>query len=162
MTWPRTTHRGISAGLAVAVAVSVSAAALGTACRSQSSAVEAKNLSLIGNNPFSGFFGSFPTSQAQVDTLSPLYVAIGACVGAPALACINDNSTTGFVPTGAQPNGQFLTPVAYHGTTSTAFANAAVSATFESPTFPVPEPGALFLVGAALAAAARRRFNSRR
>ena len=121
--------------------------------------------SLIGINPFSGFFGQFPTSQAQVDVLSPLYVPIGPCVADITLACINDNSTTGFVPTGMQPNGQFLTPVAYHGTTSTAFGNAAVSTTFGSETFPeptpVPEPASLLLVGGGLAALARRRLKSR-
>ena len=98
---------------------------------------------LIGIDPFTG---NFPTSQAQVDPLSPLFVNIGACVGTPAEPCINDNSTTGFVPAGLQPNGQFLTPVAYHGTTSTAFDKAAVAATFNSPTFPVPEPSTLALV----------------
>jgi hypothetical protein len=102
---------------------------------------------LININPFSGFFGTYPTSQALVDKLSPLYVPIGPCVAQPSQPCINDNSTTGFVPAGLQPNGQFLTPVAYHGTTSTAFDNAAVSATFGSPTFPVPEPSSLALLG---------------
>lgn len=104
----------------------------------------------IGINRFSGFFGAFPTSQALVDSLSPLYVPIGPCVAAPASPCINDNSTTGFAPAGLQPNGQFLTPVAYHGTTSTAFQNAAVAATFSSPTFPTPEPASFALVLAGL------------
>jgi PEP-CTERM motif len=116
---------------------------------------------LINIDPFTGFFGQFPTSQAQVDTASPLYVPIGPCVAAPALPCINDNSTTGFAPTGLQPNGQFLTPVAYHGTVSTAFDNAAVSATFSSPTFPAPEPSALFLLGLGLATAVLGRRGRR-
>jgi hypothetical protein len=105
---------------------------------------------LIGINPFSGFFGQYPTSQALVDLLSPLYVPIGPCVAAPASPCINDNSTTGFAPAGLQPNGQFLTPVAYHGTTSTAFQNAAVATTFRSPTFATPEPPSYALLLAAL------------
>lgn len=95
---------------------------------------------------FSGFFGAYPTSQAQVDLLSPLYVPIGACAAAPALPCINDNSTTGFAPAGLQPNGQFLTPAAYHGTVSTAFENAAVASSFSSPTFPAPAPATLGLI----------------
>lgn len=114
---------------------------------------------LIGINPFSGFF---PGPQATVDPNSPLHVpSLNPCAAAPSQQCINDNSTTGFVPTGLQLNGQFLTPVAYHGTTSTAFNNAAVSSTFQSPTFPVPEPGILLLVGAGFAAVARRRLHHR-
>lgn len=114
----------------------------------------------IGISAFTGFFGNYPTSQALVDDQSPLYVPIGPCVANPALPCINDNSTTGFVPTGLQANGQFLTPVAYHGLTSTAFNNAAVASTFSSVTFPVPEPAtpALVLLGlAAMGLLARRR-----
>lgn len=104
----------------------------------------------IGIGAFSGFFGNFPTSQAVVDTLSPLYVPIDTCRANPTLACINDNSTTGFVPTGLQTSGQFLTPVAYHGTTSTAFNNAAVAATFGSVTFPASAPATSALVLGAL------------
>ncbi|MEO0869867.1 MAG: hypothetical protein AAFY17_15805 [Cyanobacteria bacterium J06642_11] len=96
---------------------------------------------LIDINPFSGFFGDVPGSQALVDDQSPLFIdGLDACRTSPGDPCINDNSTTGFAPAGLQPNGLFLTPVAYHGTTSSAFDNAAVSSTIESPTFtPVPE-----------------------
>ena len=82
------------------------------------------------------------------------------CRAAPSLQCINDNSTTGFVPTGLQGNGQFLTPVAYHGTVAGAFSNAAVASTFGSVTFGTPEPGSAALVLGALgllSLAARRR-----
>ena len=102
--------------------------------------------SSIGINPFSGFFGSFPTSQALVDPLSPLFVSsLDACRASASDQCINDNSTTSFAPAGAQPGGLFLTPVAYHGTVSSAFNNAAVASTISSPTFPVsvPEPSTL-------------------
>ena len=115
---------------------------------------------LIGLDLFTGFF---PGPQAVVDPNSPLYVAsLLACTADPAQQCINDNSTTGFVPTGMQPNGQFLTPVAYHGTTSTAFENAAVSSTFESSTFPVPEPATLLLFGGGLAVVGIRQHRARR
>ena len=113
----------------------------------------------IGIGAFTGFYGSYPTSQAAVDTLSPLYVPIGNCT-ATTIACINDTSTTGFVPTGVQANGQYLTPVAYHGTTIGAYDNAAVAATFGSVTFPASAPATPALVLGALGAMgllARRR-----
>ena len=72
--------------------------------------------SLIGVDTFHGFFGSYPTSQAVVDSNSPLFLAgLDVCRADATTNCINDNSTTGFVATGLQANGQTLTPVAYHG-----------------------------------------------
>ncbi|MEM8637808.1 MAG: PEP-CTERM sorting domain-containing protein [Cyanobacteria bacterium P01_G01_bin.54] len=95
---------------------------------------------MIGINPFHSFFGSSPY-QASVDAQSPLAVASLDHCRAGGGSCINDNSSTSFAPAGEQPSGLFLTPVAYHGTTSTAFENAAVSSTIGSPTFTtVPEP----------------------
>ncbi|MGB0564409.1 MAG: PEP-CTERM sorting domain-containing protein [Spirulinaceae cyanobacterium] len=96
---------------------------------------------MIGINPFHGFFGSYPY-QASVDIESPLAISgLDSCRTGSG-SCINDNSSTSFAPTGEQPNGLFLTPVAYHGTTSSAFENAAVSSTIGSSTFSqsVPEP----------------------
>lgn len=92
--------------------------------------------SLIGVGAFSGFFGTYPTSQAVVDPLSPLYLSsLDNCRGDATQKCVNDNSTTGFVATGLQANGQTLTPVAYHGLTLDAWDQAAVSSTFGSRTF---------------------------
>jgi hypothetical protein len=105
---------------------------------------------LIGIDAFTGFYYT-PPLEAYVDPLSPLFVsALEPCTSDPSKQCINDNSSTGFVPTGTQSNGQYLTPVAYHGSISTAYENAAVSTTFGSPTFPVPEPSAVLLMAAGL------------
>jgi len=90
---------------------------------------------MIGVDQFTGFYYTQPL-EAFVDPLSPLYVAsLEPCSSSPADQCINDNSSTSFVATGAQANGQFLTPVAYHGTVSQAFDLTAVSSTIGSITF---------------------------
>ena len=118
----------------------------------------------IGVTGFSGFFGSYPTSQAVVDANSPLFLAgLDPCRADPTTNCINDNSTTGFVATGVQANGQTLTPVAYHGNALDAWDFAAVSSTMGSITFgtcdgpgqppcvpAVPVPAAIWLFGTAL------------
>jgi len=105
---------------------------------------------LININPFVGFYDT-PPLEALVDSASDLFIpGLEPCTNLPAESCINDNSSTGFAPTGAQPNGQFLTPVAYHGNVASAFDLAAVSATFTSPTFSVPEPSLFGLLGAGL------------
>lgn len=111
----------------------------------------------IGINPFTGFYHT-PPLEAFVDPLSPLFVSgLETCSSDATKNCINDNSSTGFAPTGLQPNGQFLTPVAYHGTVNSAFDFAAVSATFSSPTFPAPIPSTVLLLGLGLGALAQRR-----
>lgn len=120
----------------------------------------------IGINPFTGFFDT-PPLEAFVDPLSPLFIAgLENCTSDATQKCINDNSSTGLVPTGLQPNGQTLTPVAYHiqgGGLSDAFNLAAVSTTFGSITFgtcgepgqppcinDVPEPSIIALMMAGL------------
>lgn len=124
---------------------------------------------MIGVNQFHGFFGSYPTSQAVVDSNSPLFVSgLDPCRADGSTHCINDNSTTGFVATGLQANGQTLTPVAYHGSNLDAWDYAAVSSTMGSITFgtcggpgqppcSVLEPDALMLFGLALCLLGLRR-----
>lgn len=91
---------------------------------------------LIGVTEFWGSYGSYPGSQAVVDGNSSLAIAtLDNCRNDPTYKCINDNSSTGFVATGLQANGQMLTPVAYHGLAIDAWDQAAVSATFGSETF---------------------------
>ena len=121
--------------------------------------------SQINVTQFTGFYGSYPTSQAVVDSNSPLFLAsLDPCRADPTTNCINDNSTTGFVATGLQANGQTLTPVAYHGSNLDAWDFAAVSSTMGSITFgtcgepgqppcvppAVPVPAAVWLFGTAL------------
>ncbi len=116
--------------------------------------------SQIGINPFTGFYFTQPL-QAVVDTASPLGVSTWDCPTLPGSKCINDNSSTSFVPTNLQPNGQFLTPAAWHGTISTAFDNAAVATTIGSITFPTPEPGTLFLISLGLLGVGGSRYRRR-
>lgn len=129
----------------------------------------------IGINPFTGFFDT-PPLEAFVDPASPLFLSVlEDCTSDSSQKCINDNSSTGLVPTGLQPNGQTLTPVAYHiqgGGLLDAFDLAAVSTTFGSITFgtcgnpgqppcinDVPEPSivTLFIAGLIGLGLARRR-----
>lgn len=116
---------------------------------------------MIDVSEFTGYYHQFPY-EAYVDPNSPLYVPeLEACTLDPGQQCINDNSSTSFVATGLQANGQVLTPVAYHGGISGAFQYAAVSTTMGSITFgtcggvgqpacTVPEPSPLFLLGISL------------
>lgn len=127
--------------------------------------------SLIGIDPFTGNFYQ-PPYEALVDENSPLFLSsLNDCSSSTGDKCINDNSSTSFVPTGLQSNGQTLTPVAFHGTTSDAWNNAAVAATMGSITFGtcggegqepceennVPVPTTLALIGLGLAGMSYRR-----
>ena len=127
----------------------------------------------IDINPFAGNLSS---QVAVVDPNSPLYTAAGVFGCGPGQQCVRDNSSPSYAPAGLQPNGQTLTPVAYHGTVSDAWANAAISSTLGSSTFgtcgnpgqppcdnSVPEPNALglFALGLGCAGWVRRRKAQR-
>ena len=111
--------------------------------------------------------------DALVDVNSPLHISgLSPCSFDGSLDCINDNSSTSFVATGLQANGQTLTPVAYHGDTLNAWDVAAVSATMGSPTFgtcgepgqppcDVPEPSIIALMMAGLIGSGRQDSNLR-
>ena len=62
---------------------------------------------LIGLNPFSGFFNGF---TIPADAASPLMNSPNDLT-----AGLYDDSTTGLVPYGLQPNGRMLYPAAWHG-----------------------------------------------
>jgi len=85
----------------------------------------------IGVGEFSSVYFESPY-QSVVDPSSPLYLdTLDPCETLTAQVCINDNSSTGTVPIGAQPNGMVLFPAAYHVRGNSADFNApSISSSF--------------------------------
>jgi PEP-CTERM motif len=113
--------------------------------------------SLIGINPFQGFYYTEPL-QAVVDTASPLGISTWDCPTLPGNKCINDNSSTSIVPFNTQPNGQTLFPIAWHGGE---IDKPAVAASLSSIIFPAPEPGTVLLLGFGLLNVVVSRYRRR-
>ncbi|UJR78537.1 MYXO-CTERM sorting domain-containing protein [Sandaracinus amylolyticus] len=94
-------------------------------------------LAQIGMNPIEGRYYSVPLS-ASVAPAHALWSypevawhpCVESCGGMTGGAWIYDNSSTGYPPTGTQPSGVELYPVAWHGGNTSA---TAVSVTFLSP-----------------------------